>query len=196
MTEKDLGRALLDLDSKRLAGVGDVREQTWKILERDRNRVWWWTAGTFTLWGIAIFMVMAMMVAYALVFPLQAHLAKQAGIDMEAPLDVSQQDKPQRDKPDQEEAHPDKARREKELIDIRDLTPDQLKVAQFKAQIMFQMVTVGVAFSVGLTCLAVLASVMLSRASRRATLRQINASLLEISDQIKELRKTTPPQTS
>ena len=38
-------------------------------------------------------------------------------------------------------------------------------MAQFKAQIMFQMVTVGVAFSVGLTCLAVLASVMLSRAS-------------------------------
>ena len=188
MTEKDLSRALLDLDSKRLAGVGDVREQTWKILDRDRSRVWWWTAGTFTLWGIAIFMVMAMMVAYALVFPLQAHLAKQAGIDMEAPLDVAQERKP-----DQEEAHPDKARPEKELIDFRNLTPEQLKVAQFKAQIMFQMVTVGVAFSVGLTCLAVLASVMLSRASRRATLRQINASLLEISDQIKQLRNQPKP---
>ena len=108
MTEKDLSRALLDLDSQRLAGVGDVREQTWKILERDRSRVWWWTAGTFTLWGIAIFMVMAMMVAYALVFPLQAHLAKQAGIDMEAPLDVAPKDKAQQGKPDQEEAHPTK----------------------------------------------------------------------------------------
>ena len=193
MTEKDLGRALLELDSQRLSGVADIREQTWKILQRDQNRVWWWTAGTFTLWGIAIFMVMAMMVAYALVFPLQAHLAKQAGIDMEAPLDVAPQGKAQQDKPDQEEAHSDTARQEKELIDIRNLTPDQLKVAQFKAQIMFQMVTVGVAFSVGLTCLAVLASVMLSRASRRATLRQINASLLEISEQLKELRKAAPP---
>src|SRR4051812_2079296 len=145
MTDKDLGRALLDLDSQRLAGVGDVREKTWKILERDRNRVWWWTAGTFTMWAIAILMVLAMMVAYALVFPLQAHLAQQAGLM--APDNGAQQ--------------------EKELIDIHHLTPEQLKSAQFKAQIAFQMVTVGVAFSVGLTCLAVLASVMLSRASRR-----------------------------
>src|SRR6478609_9477185 len=181
MTEKDLGRALLDLDSQRLAGVGDIRAQTWKILDRDRSRVWWWTAGTFTLWGLAIFMVMAMMVAYALVFPLQAHLAQQAGIDIEAPSEVANQDQPRLDK---------------DAIDIRHLTPDQLKVAQFKAQIMFQMVTVGVAFSVGLTCLAVLASVMLSRASRRATLRQINASLLEISEQLKELRKSAPPPPS
>lgn len=188
MTNKDLSRALLELDSQRLSGVTDIREQTWKIIQRDQNRVWWWTAGTFTLWGIAIFMVMAMMVAYALVFPLQAHLAKQAGIDMEAPLDVVQKDKPQ-----QGNASQDEPRQDKEVIDIRNLTPEQLKVAQFKAQIMFQMVTVGVAFSVGLTCLAVLASVMLSRASRRATLRQINASLLEISDQLKELRRGSPP---
>jgi hypothetical protein len=198
MTEKDLSRALLELDSKRLAGVGDVRAQTWKILERDRSRVWWWTAGTFTLWGIAIFMVMAMMVAYALVFPLQAHLAQQAGIDMEAPLNLHPQDNLDQEKARAENASPENASperpgQEKELIDIRNLTPHQLKVAQFKAQIMFQMVSVGVAFSVGLTCLAVLASVMLSRASRRATLRQINASLLEISDQIKELRNQPKP---
>jgi hypothetical protein len=50
------------------------------------------------------------------------------------------------------------------------------------------MVTVGVTVAVGLTCLALLASVLLSRASRRATLRQINASLLEISNQLKELQ--------
>ena len=53
---------------------GETREQTWKILERDRNRVWWWTATTFTLWGIALFLVLLMMVLYALVFPLQAKL--------------------------------------------------------------------------------------------------------------------------
>jgi hypothetical protein len=180
MTDKDLSRALLDLDSQQLAGVSDIRQQTAKIIQRDQNRVWWWTAGTFTLWGIAIFMVMAMMIAYALVFPLQAHLAKQAGIDIEAPSHIDQ------DKPGQD----------KELIDIRDLTPDQLKVAQFKAQMMFQMVGVGVAFSVGVTCLAVLFSVMLNRASRRATLRQINASLLEISEQLKELRKSAAPPAS
>ena len=74
MSEQELGKALLELDAHRLAGAGDAREQTWKILERDRNRVWWWTAITFTLWGLAIFMVALMMVLYALVFPMQAKL--------------------------------------------------------------------------------------------------------------------------
>src|SRR5260221_10048922 len=142
MSEKELGRALLELDAHRLAGVGDVREQTWKILERDRNRVWWWTAITFTLWSAAILMVLLMMVLYALVFPLQAKL------------------------------HQDE-----ELARIGINTPELREDAQFKAQIMFQMVTLGVTMSVGVTCLAVLSSLLLNRATRRATLRQINASL-------------------
>ena len=54
---------------------------------------------------------------------------------------------------------------------------------------MFQMVTLGVTVSVGVTCLAIFSSIMLNRASRRATLRQINASLLEISKQLKELKE-------
>ena len=69
-----------------------------------------------------------------------------------------------------------------------ELTPEMLEAAKFKAQIAFQMLTVGVTVSVGLTCLAVLASLLLGRVSRQATLRQINASLLEISNQLKELR--------
>ena len=145
MTDKDLSRALLNLDSQQLAGVSDVRQQTAKIIQRDQSRVWWWTAGTFALWGLAIFMVMLMMVLYALVFPLQAKLAQQPG---ENPA----------------------AHREQERLDLDNLTPEQRKDAQFKAQIMFQMVTVGVTMSVGVTCLAVLASIMLSRASRRAVL--------------------------
>jgi hypothetical protein len=157
MSEKELGRALLDLDAQRLAGVGDTREQTWKILERDRNRVWWWTAITFSLWGLAIFMVLLMMVHYALIFPLQAKLQQ-----------------------------------EEELVRIGAVTEQQQRVAQFKAQILFQMATVGVTVSVGITCLAVLSSVLLGRASRRATLRQINASLLEISQQLKDLKQNTP----
>ena len=171
MGEKELGRALLELDSKRLAGVGDVREQTWKILERDRSRVWWWTAATFTMWAVAILMVMAMMVAYGLVFPLQAKLHQ-----------ISE--------------GPGAAGQEEELIDglkLDELTPKQRELVQFKGQMLFQMVTVGVTVSVGLTCLAVLCSVMMNRASRRATLRQINASLLEISEQLKELKKGASP---
>jgi ABC-type Fe3+ transport system permease subunit len=162
MSEKELGRALLELDAHRLAGVGNVQEQTWKILERDRNRVWWWTAITFGLWGLAICMVLLMMVLYALVFPLQAKL-----------------------------------RQDQELARIGVTTPEQREAAQFKGQIMFQMVTLGVTMSVGVTCLAVLASVLLNRASRRATLRQINASLMEISQQLKELKESSgPPSTA
>jgi hypothetical protein len=152
MSEQELGKALLELDSQKLAGIPDAREATWKILDRDRRRLWWWTAATISLWGLAIFMVLAMMVAYGLVFPLQAKL--QQG----------------------------------EHVDRFGLNAEQAEQARFKAQIAFQMVTVGVTVAVGLTCLALLASVLLSRASRRATLRQINASLLEISNQLKELQ--------
>ena len=152
MSEKELGKALLDLDSRKLAGVADPREETWKILERDRRRVWWLTAASVGLWSVAILMVLGMMVAFALIFPLQAKLrdeAQQARVG---------------------------------------LTPETAVDAQFKAQMAFQMGVVGVTVSVGLTCLAVLASLLLNIANRRATLRQINASLLEISQQLKELK--------
>jgi hypothetical protein len=155
MSERELGRALLDLDSRQLAGITDPREQTWKILERDRRRVWWLTALSIALWAAAILMVLWMMIAFALIFPLQAKLRDDAQV---ASLDLS---------------------------------PEMLADAQFKAQIAFQMAVVGVTVAVGVTCLAVLASLLLNIANRRATLRQINASLLEISQQLKELKKAT-----
>ena len=155
MGEKELGHALLQLDSEQLAGNPNARQQTWKILERDRRRVWWLTAITVTLWAAAILMVLAMLVAFGLVFPLQAKLRDPA--------------------------------------ELARLPPEMRQDAQFKAQIAFQMVTVGVTASVGLLAFASLATVFLVVASRRATLRQINASLLEISQQLKELRQTSPP---
>lgn len=157
MSEQELGRALLNLDSQQLAGVADSREQTWRILEGDRRRVWWLTAVTIAVWSAAILMVLLMLIAYGLVFPLQAKL------------------------------------REQEQVARLGLTAEQQELAQFKAQVMFQMVTVGVTAAVGLTCCAVLCSVLLSLASRRATLRQINASLLEISQQLTELKQVKPP---
>jgi ABC-type Fe3+ transport system permease subunit len=156
MSEKELGRALLDLDSQKLSGVPDCREQTWKILDRDRRRVWWLTALTMTLWGAAILMVFLMLIAYGLVFPHQAKL------------------------------------RQDDQVARLNLTPQQLEEARFQAQVAFQMVTVGVTVSIGLTCFAILASILLGLASRRATLRQINASLLEISHQLKHLKQNTP----
>jgi hypothetical protein len=185
MSEKELGRALLELDAHKLASVPDTREQTWKILERDRRRVWRWTALTIGLWAAALLMVLLMLVAYALVFPLQAHLHQQ----QEAARRSGATGAAQAESNGEAAAGDRPSRQDPELIDVRHLTPDQLADAQLKAQIAFQMITVGVTASVGLTCFAILSSVCLGLASRRATLRQINASLLEISQQIKELRK-------
>jgi hypothetical protein len=155
MSEIDLGRALLALDSEKLAGNPDARQQTWKILERDRRRVWWLTALTVALWAAAILMVLAMLVAYGLVFPLQAKLRDPA--------------------------------------ELARLSPELRQDAQFSAQVAVQMVTLGVTCSVGILALAALATILLVVASRRATLRQINASLLEISQQLKELRQAPSP---
>lgn len=150
MGEKELGRALLALDSAQLAGNPDARHQTWKILERDRRRVWWLTAITVALWASAILMVCAMLVAFGLVFPLQAKL--------------------------------------RDPTELARLAPEMQQDAQFKAQIAFQMVVVGVTCSVGILAMAALSTILLVLATRRATLRQINANLLEISQQLKELR--------
>ena len=155
MGEKELGRALLDLDANQLAGSPAARQQTWKILERDRRRVWWLTAVTIALWAAAIGMVFLMLIAFGLVFPLQAKLRDPA--------------------------------------ELARLPPEMRQDAQFKAQIAFQMVTVGVTCSVGILAMAALSTILLVLASRRATLRQINASLLEISQQLKELRPASPP---
>jgi len=155
MGEKELGRALLQLDSDQLAGHPNVRQQTWKILERDRRRVWWLTAVTITLWAAAIGMVFLMLIAFGLVFPLQAKLRDPA--------------------------------------QVARLPPEMQKDAQFAAEVYFKMTVVGVTVSVGILAMAALATILLVLASRRATLRQINASLLEISQQLKELQSTPPP---
>jgi hypothetical protein len=155
MSEKELGRALLALDADKIAGSPDVRQQTWKILEHDRRRVWWLTAVTICLWAAAILMVLGMLVAFGLVFPLQAKLRDPA--------------------------------------ELARLPPEMRQDAQFKAQVAFQMVTVGVTVSVGILAMAALSTILLVLASRRATLRQINASLLEISQQLKELQAMPRP---
>jgi hypothetical protein len=50
--------------------------------------------------------------------------------------------------------------------------------------------TLLIAFSIAALTLAAICTVLLNLTTRRATLRQINASLLEISDQLKELRSS------
>jgi hypothetical protein len=68
------------------------------------------------------------------------------------------------------------------------LTAEQRADAELQAHVMSRMITVGVTIAIGLLSLAAGATVFLVRASRQATLRQINASLLEISAQLRALR--------
>ena len=51
------------------------------------------------------------------------------------------------------------------------------------------VVALAVAGSVGVLGLAALSTLLLVRASRQATLRQVSASLLDIPDQLKQLRQ-------
>jgi hypothetical protein len=69
------------------------------------------------------------------------------------------------------------------------LTPEMREQAELKAHITSRMITVGITASVGVLALAAGSTVLLVLSTRRATLRQINASLLEISEQLKQLRK-------
>jgi hypothetical protein len=68
------------------------------------------------------------------------------------------------------------------------MTPEMRTDAEFQAHVMSRMITLGITLAVGLLALAAGSTVFLVRASRQATLRQINASLLEISAQLQALR--------
>ena len=163
MTEKQLGQALLDLNLSAGTGVADPKQLTHKILSQDERRVRRWTWVTIVLWVLAALMVLWMFIAMALLMPFQAKIhqemqAREAQAEWAYPLRGSR------------------------------LTDKELKNAQESAQVFSLMITLGVAGSVGMLGLATLSAVLLVLASRRATLRQINASLLEISEQLKTMR--------
>src|SRR5438309_659573 len=83
------------------------------------------TRPAVTLWVAAILMVFLMLVAFGLLFPLQAKLREDAQVTRLG------------------------------------LTPEMQVDAQLKAQIVFQMITVGVTFSVGVLGFAALSTVFL-----------------------------------
>jgi type II secretory pathway component PulL len=56
-------------------------------------------------------------------------------------------------------------------------------------EIAFKMMTVGITMTVGALTLAGLCTIGLVSATRRATLRQVNANLAEIAEQLKQLRR-------
>ncbi len=68
------------------------------------------------------------------------------------------------------------------------LAPAEREAIQFSLLLGFQKGTLLIAFSVAVLALFSLVAVFLILASRRATLRQVNASLVEIAEQLKRLR--------
>ena len=155
MGESELGKALLELDAANLAGLPDVRQLTWRVLERDRRRVRRLTWLTVGVWLLAVGLIVLVLVWFGLLFPRQAQLA----LAVEAGVEAGK---------------------------IPKARQAQL---QRQLQVSFQMGTLTIALSVGVLAVAALCTVLLVLASRRATLRQLNASLLELSEQLKGLRQ-------
>ena len=160
MSDKDLGKALLQLNSLDLAGVGNARQQTWQVLERDRRRVRLWTGVTVGLWLLAMLWVVFVLVTFGLLMPMQAKLLQ----------DPDKADERFKDDPEKAKA----AARMREPVVMN---------------LILQKLVVNVTAALAVLSLAALATVFLVLASRRATLRQVNASLLEISEQLRLLRQ-------
>jgi uncharacterized membrane protein HdeD (DUF308 family) len=158
MSEKDLGKALLQLDAAKLASVPDTRQQTWNILTRDRVRVRLLTGVTIFVWLLAAFLVIASLVGFGLIIPQQAKLMQELDEGKLTPAE-------------------------------RDTIQRSILVGLFKGTLM-------IAFSVAVMSLTAIFTVLLIFASRRATLRQVNASLMEISEQLRQPRPRDNPPPS
>jgi hypothetical protein len=160
--ERKLGDALMKFDAAGLAAP-DAKEQMGRLVRRDRRRVRWWTVLTILAWLPAVLCIVGVLIYLGLLFPLQAKLT-QIRDDQKAGVA----------KPGDEYIHNGR----------------KLNLAQLEreADIGFKQMAVVTGLSVLALSGATLFSVILISASRRATLRQINASLLEIAEQLKRVK--------
>jgi hypothetical protein len=157
MTEKELGRALLNLDGNGLTTAPDPRLLTGAILERDRRRVRVLAVLAIALWLVPLALLASVLTSFAGDFiPKQKQLQKHVA---EGKLDGE----------------------------------ERRSIEAFHLDWMAAGAKVG-AISVTAIALAAIFTVALISASRRATLRQINASLLVISEQLKRLREGQGPE--
>jgi hypothetical protein len=158
--ERELRDALLKFDAAGLAAAPDAKQQTERILGRDRRRVRWWTVLTIVAWAPAILCILGVLVNLGLLFPLQAKLSRIRQEQKAGTVPAG-------------DAYVHAGRK----LDLAQLERD--------ADTGFKMMSVLTGLSVLALSGAMLFSVVLIAASRRATLRQINASLLEISKQLR-----------
>ena len=83
---------------------------------------------------------------------------------------------------------PEQAKMMRELQEGK-MLPTQRDEIQRYLLMSFQKGTLMIAFSVAVMSVTAVSTVLLIVASRRATLRHVNASLVEISEQLKQLRE-------
>jgi hypothetical protein len=151
MTEKDLRKALLGLDTAAIAAVPDAEEITRRVLQRDRRRVRLLAALTVFLWVTAALGIVLALGALVVVHP--------------AMLQTIQ---------------PGAATGERERFEHVRL-------------MMLEKSTAVVAISVAVLALAALGTVLLVFAGHDATIRRVNATLVEISERLKQLRRPDSP---
>jgi hypothetical protein len=94
MGERELGKALLELDATSVVKGADVRRQTQVVLDRDRRWLRLVSAMTVTVWLLATFLVCSGLVSFGLTFPRQAKLVQD--IDNHE-LDARERDQVQRE---------------------------------------------------------------------------------------------------
>ena len=150
MTEKELGRALLNLDMAPPPAAPDPRQLTQRILGRDRRRIRL-LAGLATLfWVLTTAGILCLCPFYVMMVAprLRAYQAGRAQLAQD--------------------------------------WNDWATVGDWAAYWLLACILT--------LLLAAVCTVLLILFSRRATLRQINASLVEISEQLKQLRQPPPSE--
>ena len=150
MTEKELGKALLNLDAAKAPVAPDPRQLTQRILERDRGRIRLLAGLVVLFWTLATAGIVWLICLYLLyVDPrLRAYGAGRAQLAND--------------------------------------WNDWALVGDLAAKSILACLVA--------CLLAAVCTVLLILHSRRATLRQINASLLEISEQLKQLQQLPPKE--
>jgi hypothetical protein len=166
MLDKNVGEALLRLDLSPQAEPPVAQVE--RIIDADRRRVKRWTRVAIALWIFAALGAVLIFVMGALVFPMLDKMIRQENAAASS------------SSPKTEDAKAAKGT-------IDEPTTPFLVLAKLIAMCM----VFGTA-SFMLLVLAGLATVLLLLSSRRATLRQINANLLQISEQL----KPRPPGTA
>ncbi|MFO0791237.1 MAG: hypothetical protein U0805_17380 [Pirellulales bacterium] len=171
MLDKNVGHALLNLD---LAPSSDPpTAQIERIIDTDRRRVKRWTRISIGLWVLAALGAMLVFVAGALVFPLIAKMVNEENSARAAASVATESDKVQQ--------QPSQA---------KDVALGSIENPATSFQVLAKFVAMCIVFGTAsfmVLVFAGIATVLLLLNSRSATLRQINANLLQISEQLKRL---------